>query len=51
MQKHAGVVPLRLLIRAGGAETLIETSAGVLPDALFVQSIEAEYGKGSVKVV
>jgi len=50
-EKHGGLVPLYLNIRVSGAETLIETSTGVMPDACFIEGIEAAYGKGSIKVV
>ena len=51
VEKHGGLVPLYLSIRAAGAETLIETSTGVMPDAGFIEGIESAYGKGSIKVV
>ena len=51
VEKHGGLVPLYLNIRAAGAETLIETSTGVMPDANFIEGIESVYGKGSIKVV
>ena len=51
VEKHGGLVPLYLSIRAAGAETLIETSTGVMPDSNFIEGIESVYGKGSIKVV
>jgi DNA polymerase-3 subunit alpha len=47
----SGSVPLYLSIRAGGAETLIQTSMGIAPDNSLIDGVEETFGKGALRMV
>jgi DNA polymerase-3 subunit alpha len=50
-QAVSGSMPLYLTIRAGGAETLIQTSLSIQPDEAFIHKVEELFGHGTLKVV
>lgn len=48
---NAGSMPLYLRIRSSDAETLIQTSYGIQPDALLADRVETVFGKGAFRVI
>lgn len=49
--KNTGSMPLYLRIRVPGAETIIQTSYSIQPDALLADRVETVFGKGSFRVI
>jgi hypothetical protein len=49
--ENAGSMPLYLRIRVHGAETLIQTSYSIQPDARLADRVENVFGKGSFRVI
>jgi len=47
----AGPMPVYLNVRAGGAETLIQTAMGIQPDQVLIRRVEECLGKGSIRVI
>jgi DNA polymerase-3 subunit alpha len=48
---NTGSMPLYLRIRSSGAETLIQTSYAIQPDALLADRVETVFGKGAFRVI